>query len=199
MAKPIENLCKVVDTLVLHLDKSIETSKVQQSMIPSTINLIDLTKLPDSIDLSNLRDSSPPQQTRAPVTNDADTAAGVEALVQLAAATPPREVIDLSDIQPASQLLANHFNVPPAKSKHDGNTKLQQVPLPCGNIVWGVPGLYDFKSYTKIPEWESYEKMARQLPSISKARSMLEHRWARNFSHRPLFTCQICQAAVLKI
>jgi hypothetical protein len=116
MAKLIENLCNVVDTLVLHLDKNIETSKVQHSMIPSTINLINLTTFPDSIDLSNLRDSPPPQQTQAPVTNDADTAAGVEALVQRATATPPPEVINLSDIQPAAQLLANRFNhAPPSK------------------------------------------------------------------------------------
>jgi hypothetical protein len=152
------------------------------------------------VDLSNLPDSPLQPQTPTPITNAADTAAALEYLVQIAAPTPTPEVINLLDIEPGvAQLLANHFNVPPAKSKDDGNTKLQQVPLPCGNIVWGVPGLYDFKSYTKIPEWESYEKMARQLPSISKARSMLEHRWARNFLHRPLFTCQICQAAVLKI
>jgi hypothetical protein len=164
MAKLIENLCNVVDTLVLHLDKSIETSKVQHSMIPSTINLINLTKLPDSIDLSNLRDSPPPQQTRAPVTNDADTAAGVKALVQLAAATPPPEVINLSDIQPAAQLLANHFNhVPPSKSKHDGNNKITLVSLPCSNIVRDVPGLYDVKSYTKIREWEKYEKIVKAI------------------------------------
>jgi hypothetical protein len=164
MAKLIENMCNVVDTLVLHLDKSIETSKVQHSMIPSTINLINLTKFLDSIGLSNLRDSPPPQQTWAPVTNDADAAAGVEALVQLAAATPPPEVIDLSDIQPAEQLLANRFNhAPPSKRKHDGNNKLRLVPLPCGNIVRDVPGLYDVKSYTKIREWEKYEKIVKEI------------------------------------
>ncbi len=153
MAMLIENLCNVVDTLVLYLDKSIETSKVQHSMIPSTINLINLTKFPDSINLSNLRDSPPPQQTRAPVTNDADTAAGVKALVQLAATTPPPEVIDLLDIQHAAQLLANRFNHgTPSKRKHNGNNKLRLVSLPCGNIVWDVPGLYDVKSYTKIRE-----------------------------------------------
>jgi hypothetical protein len=126
--------------------------------------LIDLTKFPDSIDLSNLRDSPPPQQTQAPVTNDVDTGAGVEALVQLAAATSPPEVIDLSDIQPAAQLLANRFNhAPPSKRKHDGNNKLRLVPLPCGNIVWDVPGLYDVKSYTKIREWEKYEKIVKAI------------------------------------
>jgi hypothetical protein len=153
MAKLIENMCNVVDTLVLHLDKSIETSKVQHSMIPSTINLINLTKFPDSIDLSNLRDSPPPQETSAPVTNDdADTA------------TTPPEGIDLSDIQPDAQLLANRFNhAPPSKRKHNGNNKLRLVPLPCGNIVRNVPGLYYVKSYTKIKEWEKYEKIVKAI------------------------------------
>jgi hypothetical protein len=107
-------------------------------------------------------------------------------MVQLVAATPP---------------LANRFtfNVPPARSKHDGNRNLQQVPLPCGNIVWGVPGLYDVKSYTKIRDWESYEKTVKAIKrSILKARSMLEHQWARNFLHWPLFTHQTCQGAVPK-
>ncbi len=85
-------------------------------------------------------------------------------MVRLDAATPPPEVINLSDIQPAAQLLANRFNhAPPSKRKHGGNNKLRLVPLPCGNIVWDVPGLYDVKSYTKIREWEKYGKIVRAI------------------------------------
>jgi hypothetical protein len=45
-------------------------------------------------------------------------------MVQLVAATPPPEVINLSVIESAAQLLTNHFNALPAKSKYDGNKKL---------------------------------------------------------------------------
>jgi hypothetical protein len=86
--------------------------------------LIDLTKLPESIDLSNLPDSPPAPQTPTMDTNVADTAAAVEAMAQLAAATPPPEATNLSDIEAAAQLIANHFNVLSAKSKHDSNKKL---------------------------------------------------------------------------
>jgi hypothetical protein len=126
--------------------------------------LIGLTKLPESINLFNLPDSPPQPQTPTPITNVADTAAALEAMVQLVAATLPPEVIDLSpDIEPTAQLLANHFNVLPAISKHNGNQKLQRVPFPCGNIVWGIFVLYNVKTYTKIYEWESHEKTVKAI------------------------------------
>jgi hypothetical protein len=80
--------------------------------------LIGLTKLPELMDLPNLPDSPPQPQTPTTITNDEDTTAVLEAMVQLAAATPPPEVIYLSNIEPAAQqLLANrfNFNVPPAR------------------------------------------------------------------------------------
>jgi hypothetical protein len=110
IAKLIDSLCNAVDSLVLHLDKNFDTAKVHHSAIPNS--LIALTKLPQSIDLTNLPNSPPQPQTPTPVTNVADTTAAVEAMVQLAAGAPPPppppppEVIDLSEMEPAVHLHA---------------------------------------------------------------------------------------------